>query len=595
MTSGISLHGIALNAEVQNDESFTTQSEGSFDRALIDRIVFGRWWIPQTYHVTIAAVIVVFAVGHWTKKLWPRWREDGDEKHSRWRRGSAISENSPLLESLEPKPAPHNHGGLHLLRLRLRAVLAYQPPNLPVFNKVVPSNATSLLILTLLAINLFYLNYYTGSTLAIWSACILDRGGLLFVANLPWLYLLAAKNQPLRLLTGHSYEGLNILHRRLGEWMCALAVAHVAGFFAFWWYYGQPQAEDPMALLKEWLLQRFVLIGIGAFVCYEVLWATSLATFRQSWYEGFLASHVVLQAAGLVLVFFHHPNARWDAGVALAVFVVDRVVYRAGLKSRTLKAGLEVLEDGETLLLSADWPLIEKTSWWRMICGTDIALGWRPLEHVFITAPTLGRTHRLQSHPFTIASAAPENNQRHAWLSLIIRARDGFTKDLLRHAQVYRTIDIRFDGPYGSQHAVDMLRNSDSAILVTGGSGIAVAYPILWHLLHSAKADARCRCKHVSLTWIVREASHISWIGMERLEELQELGLHLVLPEPTAKGGRPDVAGLIRDAVNDGNAGNRAGVVVSGPDAMNREANNACARLSWQGNNVSVAVEKFGW
>lgn len=235
------------------------------------------------------------------------------------------------------------------------------------------------------------------------------------------------------------------------------------------------------------------------------------------------------------------------------------------------------------------------------MCGKDIKFGWKPLEHVFITAPSLGRTHRLQAHPFTIASAAPETNQKHAWLSLIIRARDGFTRDLLRHAQHFPFIDLRFDGPYGSQHAVEMLMNSESAILVAGGSGIAVAYPLIWHLLHSAKADSTGRCKHVSLIWIVREASHLSWIGMERLNELRELGLHLVLPEPTAEWGRPDIGALLREVVDDGPDGvaalswERVGVVVSGPDAMNREAKNAAARLCWEGKDVRVAVEKFGW
>lgn len=220
---------------------------------------------------------------HWTHRLWPRGRDDDGEKGLRCRGDTVQSESSPLLESLESKSRPRSPGRLHFLRLRLRAALTYQPSPISIFNKTFPSNATTLVILILLLINLVYLNYYTGSALAVWSACILDRAGLLFVANLPWLYILAAKNQPIRFLTGHSYEGLNILHRRLGEWMCALAVAHVLGFFAFWWYYGRPQAEDAVVILEEWLLQRFVLIGMGAFVCYETLWATSLASFRQWW------------------------------------------------------------------------------------------------------------------------------------------------------------------------------------------------------------------------------------------------------------------------------------------------------------------------
>ncbi|KAI6894864.1 hypothetical protein KC318_g18284, partial [Hortaea werneckii] len=77
----------------------------------------------------------------------------------------------------------------------------YQPPNLPLFNKLQPSNQTTLLVLLLLTLNLFYATYNTPLPLRanafIWS----DRVALLFVANLPWLYLLGAKNQPLKLLT----------------------------------------------------------------------------------------------------------------------------------------------------------------------------------------------------------------------------------------------------------------------------------------------------------------------------------------------------------------------------------------------------------
>jgi hypothetical protein len=42
-----------------------------------------------------------------------------------------------------------------------------------------------------------------------WIFILADRAGLMFVVNLPVLYVLAAKtNQPIKLLTGWSYEGL---------------------------------------------------------------------------------------------------------------------------------------------------------------------------------------------------------------------------------------------------------------------------------------------------------------------------------------------------------------------------------------------------
>ena len=590
-SSSISVHHASVYA--RSNGTADAETEGGFSRDLIDRIIFGRQWIPNTYHFTIGAVLLVFALRHWLGILWEAKLASKGRSPSSRRRDSAISEESALLDSTESKTRNEGAGTVRRLLLKARAILMYQPPPIPYVNKVLPSNATSLLIIILLAINIFYLTYYTGSTMAIFTACIMDRAGLLFAVNLPWLYLLAAKNQPIRLLTGDSYEGLNILHRRLGEWMCLLAVWHVLGFFAFWWYYILPVPGGES--LKSLLLQGFVLIGIGAFVCYELLWAMSLASFRQWWYELFLASHVVLQAAGLVLLFFHHPRGKVVSGVSLAVFVVDRVVYRFGLKSRKVLANLEILEDRETMLISANWSLPAQPSWWRQVFGKDIRLGWKPLEHVFITIPVLGRGHALQAHPFTIASAAPEGQQQHAWLSIIARARDGFTKDLLHYAQSHTTVGVRLDGPYGSHHAMRMLRASDTAIVVAGGSGIAVAYPIIWSLLHHSSSS---RLRKVCLIWIVREASHISWIGIERLEELKELGLYLVLPDPTTKSGRPDVGRLVAEAVDDlaGTAnGSRIGVVVSAPDALNRDVNNTCARLAWEGRDTRVAVEKFGW
>ena len=74
--------------------------------------------------------------------------------------------------------------------------------------------------------------------------------------------------------------------------------------------------------------------------------------------------------------------------------------------------------------------------------------------------------------------------------------------------------------------------------------------------------------------------------------------LHLVLPKPTSQTGRPDVRTLLEEAVEEtssGHAGESIGVVASAPDAMNRDVNNACASMAWEGRDVRVMVEKFGW
>lgn len=309
----------------------------------------------------------------------------------------------------------------------------------------------------------------------------------------------------------------------------------------------------------------------------------------------FLGCHIILQAAGLGFLFFHHSRLRPYVGIALAIFLLDRLVYRLMLKTRTFDADLTIMQDRRTIMVSASWPLKKSSpiSWSWLIGRRDINYGWRATDHVFLTVPALGRKHALQAHPFTIASAAPEPEQEHAWFNLIIRVQDGFTKDLLRYATEHFTAKIRLDGPYGSAHALKMLQSSDSSIVIAGGSGIAVAYPLLWKLLHDRRKQHN-NTVNACLIWIIQDANHTSWLGFERLQELEQLGLKVVIPPPTSKAGRPDIPTLLRDQVQE-LGGESIGVVVSGPDAMNRAVKNTCASMAWHGMDVNVAVEVFDW
>lgn len=503
----------------------------------------------------------------------------------------------------------------------------------------------------------------------------------MFIVNLPLLYLLSAKNQPLRKLTGNSYESLNIFHRRLGEWMCLLAVVHF-GSMVLWqfvvceeWLRQLTSPGGP----REYFSHPVILQGMGALVAYEMLFFTSLGSFRQRWYELFLASHVGLQVSGLGFLWFHFRTSRLYVGLSLVVFLVDRLVWRLGVKKASMVVDLVVMEDGRTVLLSGDWDIPpqpqnfrigdEEPTWWkRLVPGflrrhgrKSVICGWKPADHVFLTVPVLGRSHALQAHPFTIASAAPRSDSvaasaadthgevqeetRHAWLSLLIRAQDGFTEELLQYAQTHSRVEVRLDGPYGSSHTLDMLRASDCVILVAGGSGIAVTFPLAWELLNDragkspnlqdADDDEDCteeedkltntgninrarkqegsnQCIH--LIWLTHSRSHRSWIPQDRLDEMVQMGLDLVMPEPTEEAGRPDVAGLVEDWIRDsssssspssaGEHGKRpaVGVVCSGPDGLNRLVRNVCAdvisgRLGGAAADVDVrlAVEKFGW
>ncbi len=356
---------VAINQAAATN--YATASIGSdpadLRRELLQGVRFSAGFIV-TYQAVLCAVVLCFAVWHWSGRLVAHRRSpwsgseiinDSTSSSSSTISGNATppdgakarihDEQAPLLDKEKSPTRPRP------LQRSLRAIRAlgmYQPRPIPLVHKTLPSNSTSLLVLSLVAINIFYATYNIHWKLEL-AFVFSDRTAWMFVANLPWLFLLAAKNQPINFLTGYSYENLNILHRRLGEIMCLLALLHGAGMVAAWYCLLRPTGMT----IWHFLSLPIIILGLSALACYELLYLTSLASFRQWWYEVFLGLHVVLQAAGLVLVFFHHRNGRIYVGIALAIFLLDRLVFRLVMQSRSTRANLTVMEDGETVIVSA--------------------------------------------------------------------------------------------------------------------------------------------------------------------------------------------------------------------------------------------------
>lgn len=638
LRGGTDVLRLGADVEVQGlRERPTDPKKLAYLRDLIRCILEGRD-IVATYNLVLLGVLFVLTVLHFRRNLHDaqRWearkaaqrdaidesaksRED-DSKYGRvavtvssssssiletttspqdtQKQSEVDLERMPLLGARNTHEAVHHKTGASLTR-RFASWLAYQPPSLPLIHRTLPSNGTSLFILSWMSLNLFY-TFYLLPLEWRYFFVFADRAGFVFIVNLPLLYLLAAKNQPIKLLTGLSYEALNIFHRRVGELMCFVAMVHLVGMF-IWRVVLEPDwlAKGPF---WEWLFHPLILWGFGALFAYELIYFTSLGSFRQRWYELFLASHIVLQVLALFFLWMHFWTCRPYINMSLLIFFVDRLVWRLGLKSTTVTADLTVLPDGETFIMSANWdiPTLMKRQvfsppdWFKH----SIRYGWRPTDHVFITVPVLGRSHALQAHPFTIASAAPgrysdAHPDRHAWFSLLIRAHSGFTSDLLSYAHRHQSVSVRLDGPYGSSHALEMLRAADSAILVAGGSGIAVTFPLVWALLMDEENRGS---QKVHLLWVIHSPEHLSWIPRERLDELVDAGLELIIPQPTALAGRPDVVGCVSGWVTESSTAQlQAAVVVSGPDGLNRMVRNTCAEAIGKGADVRMAVEKFGW
>lgn len=610
-------------------------------RKLVEGILFSRKLI-LSYNAAVLGILIVVTTIHWVGQL-QRWRRRKTARDSKLSRGSELpathsstqteivrnpndgggytsSSSSSTLQGIGTPPSEvkidndateesallSKHHNASKSRQRsyilshIRAWLSYQPRPVHVVDKTLPSNATTLAVLGLLGLNVFYVFYRVPFSVPMLFV-FADRTSLLFVANLPLLYLFAAKNQPIKMLTGYSYESLNIIHRRLGEVMCLLALLHSAGMVGVWYTLLRPTGFT----FARFIFSRIILLGIGAFLAYEIIYLTSLGSFRQRWYELFLGMHILLQVVALILVWFHHSNSRVYVGLALAIFAIDRIVYRLTIKAMTSTARVKIFEDQETIALSVVVPLRQNKEL-RNICGSNLNSGWKSTEHVFLTVPALARKHIFQAHPFTIASQAPSSSDSKAEVDLIIRAQDGFSADLMRYARSHKTVNVRLDGPYGSQSAVRLLQDSDRAVVIAGGSGIAVAWPLVWSLVGvTNNVDLEHRPagnnpKRVLLVWVVHKQSQYSWIGKEKLDVLKTTGVDVMLPEPTAENGRPDVGSIIETWLDaqeslDYRGTARVGVVCSGPDGMNRAVRNRCSSLMARGRDVGVEVEKFGW
>ncbi|KAH7382802.1 ferric reductase-like protein transmembrane component [Cadophora sp. MPI-SDFR-AT-0126] len=598
-------------------------------RKLIEKVLWSRGFI-LTYHIVILGFVAVLSVSHWTSKAirWKRRREsrlqvlkiedinDGDAQRNKpvpasnedvrlvYSSSSStvqgtssppqkdIDEATPLLTPSGSRPS---RGSLNSFA---KAYLIYQPRPIPVINKTLPSNGTSIVVLAFWSLNLFYI-FYDIRINVIDFVVLADRFGLVFSANIPLLYILAAKNQPLKFLIGRSYESLNIFHRRLGELLCLEGFFHSVGFLAVWYVLFRPSGFG----LVRFLLLRRNLIGVGMLFAYELLYFTSLGSFRQRWYELFLGFHVVFQVLALLGLYFHHHTGRPYALAPLIIFILDRVLHRISMKSMTIEARTKILEDEDTIKISSTILLRPRTGLFGLF-ERSIYGGWQPTDHIFVTVPSLSRQHILQAHPFTIASAAPKPGDEIARMDLIIRAQDGFSRDILNAARLHKTLKIRIDGPYGSSHAREMLEESDLALLVAGGSGIAVSWPLIRHLLDINRSSdteiapySSLRRQKVVLIWVIHETAHLSWLGREALAEAELLGAEVIVPRATEEIGRPDLKTMICDLVDSysGQKGKKTSVVASGPDGMGRLVRNTCAGLVRDGRDVDVAIEKFGW
>jgi NAD(P)H-flavin reductase len=147
-----------------------------------------------------------------------------------------------------------------------------------------------------------------------------------------------------------------------------------------------------------------------------------------------------------------------------------------------------------------------------------------------------------------------------------------------------------------------MLEDSDLALLVAGGSGIAVCWPLVQHLLDRTRpldkesiTSFALRKRKVILVWVIEEEAHLSWLGRPALYDAEIKGASIVVPRVTEANGRPDLNRMINEIVDThgGGQGKRIRVVASEPDSMGRLMRNTCASMVRDRKDIAVSNEKF--
>lgn len=150
------------------------------------------------------------------------------------------------------------------------------------------------------------------------------RAGWLAIAQLPLLIVLVGKYNIISLLSGVSYERLNVLHRWASRIMLFLAILHF-GYQSYGW-----QKFGLMTL--EWNTDECPPTGIAAFALLLWMNISTLAPLRRLSYEFFVIQHVVTYFGFIIAVMMHLPdtalNTRIYVFVPIAIWSVHACMLR---------------------------------------------------------------------------------------------------------------------------------------------------------------------------------------------------------------------------------------------------------------------------
>ncbi|TFK70004.1 hypothetical protein BDN72DRAFT_572361 [Pluteus cervinus] len=331
------------------------------------------------------------------------------------------------------------------------------------------------------------------------------RAGWIAMSQLPFVFVLATKNNVLGTFLGLGYEKLNFAHRFAGRILVLAANVHGIGYFYKWTAAGN---------FKTAIRGPGNTWGLVALVCLDVLCLFSTSFWRKRFYSVFSLTHIVGITLGLVALWNHRETSVPFVATAIGLYILDHVLRL--LKTHPCTATLRPL------------PGLQITQ----IEIPKLNTGWRAGQHIRIRVLSsgLGWFGWSEVHPFTIANASHSDvdiNHDHTQtlgdgnggdgMVLLCKKAGNWTSRLydLAGAEGYfgasgtgKTVKVLVEGPYGGPgHAI--FASYSAAIFITGGSGITFAMAAIQELIREG-AKGRSNTKVVELVWVVQDPGSIS-------------------------------------------------------------------------------------
>jgi hypothetical protein len=324
--------------------------------------------------------------------------------------------------------------------------------------------------------------------------------------------LLAGKNNLIGLISGVSYERLNVIHRWVARVLFFLVTLHVIFLHLAWNAYdlGPLEYSTDSCIPTGWAVYA-ILIWMNI---------STVAPIRNFSYEFFVVQHIITFFGFIIAVMMHLPStalySRVYIYIPIGLYLVDRIVRStrfAWNNSRPAYATLTPMEGGVT----------------KICIQSKTVKRWSPGSHIFLSIPRFGPG---QSHPATIASVPTSHNGE---LVFILKSHKGFTSRLLSKATdsstplldkesnvtqqqsapppTQETYLALLDGPYGSSH--NDFAAFDTVVLVAGSTGATFTLPILLDIASRVKDGRLLPVKRLVFLWIVKNTSWTTWISNE--------------------------------------------------------------------------------